>query len=210
MSGRCRRRLAAAALCVLVLFGLVVSGPLWLPIPARFLAASDPPARADAIVVLSGRASERAPLAADLYRRGVAPVVITLGEHIDPLSRALREPLTEAELNARVAARNGVPPAAIVIVSRGRSTREEARALRKHLAPAPGRAVVLVTSGFGTRRVRWTFGRALGDGFRIIVVSPEAPEVGPHNWWRSERGVVEVVTESMKLLYVATGLGLSN
>ncbi|OGA01775.1 MAG: hypothetical protein A3I00_05405 [Betaproteobacteria bacterium RIFCSPLOWO2_02_FULL_64_12] len=210
MNGRWRRRVAATLLGVVMLLGIVVSGPAWLPIPARFLAVSDLPARADAIVVLSGRASERAPLAADLHRRGVASVIITLGEHVDPLSRALGKPLTEAELNARVVARNGVPPAAIVVVSSGRSTWEEARALGKHFASAPVQTVVLVTSGFGARRVRWTFARVLGDRPSIVVVSPETPEIGPHNWWRSERGVVEVVTESMKLLYLAVRLALSS
>jgi uncharacterized SAM-binding protein YcdF (DUF218 family) len=195
----------AGALLVVV----VASAPIWLQVPARFLAANDPPEQADAIVILSGRASERAPLAADLYHRGVAPLIITLGARVDPLSRALKEPLTEAELNARVAVRHGVPPAALVVISRGRTTWEEAQVLREHLTSAPARTLVLVTSDFGARRVRWTFGRVLpGEALRLLVVSAQPPGLGPHNWWRSERGVAGVVTESVKLVYYVGRYGL--
>ncbi|MBI4240105.1 MAG: YdcF family protein [Candidatus Rokubacteria bacterium] len=197
-----RRGLWLAAVCLILLLGIWLSHPLWLPLPAEWLAAGDPPTPADAIVVLSGRASERAPLAARLYQQGFAPLVITLGGREDPVGEALGTPRTEAALNAAVLRRNAVPREAILEVPRGNSTWDEAQAFRNLARTRAIRSALLVTSALHARRARWAFRRTLdGDGISIRVVVPSLEPGVLERWWENGQVALGVGIEYLKLAY---------
>ena len=86
---------------------------------------NDPAAQADVIIVLGddNYAGDRASHAADLYRMGLAPVVVASG-------RALRPYAGIAEMMEHDLESHGVPAASIVKFShRAENTREEAEAL---------------------------------------------------------------------------------
>jgi uncharacterized SAM-binding protein YcdF (DUF218 family) len=131
------------------------------------------PRPGDAIVVLgsymasdgtlSAASLQRAVHGIQLYRRGLAPLLVMTG--------AREGPWVEAEVRAQLARDFGVPASALLTEPGGRTTREEARRVRELLQPRGAGHILLVTSGDHMLRASVQFQR---EGF---TVSP-AP-VGP-------------------------------
>jgi uncharacterized SAM-binding protein YcdF (DUF218 family) len=115
----------------------------------------------DAIVVLgaplkddalSDVLAERVAAAAALYHGGGAPIVVATGGVTGRATRA------EAAVIAEALAARGVPPTAIVVEDRSRTTAENATCAAALLGAR--RRVWLVTQPFHARRARWLFRRA--------------------------------------------------
>jgi len=129
-------------------------------------AESDPPARADVVVVLSG-SKRRLPPALALVRRGVAPVLA-----ISSVTRTRRWPAGRRLCAAghygsvRVLCFDAVPY----------STRGEARTVARLARRRGWGSIVVVTSTFHVTRARMLFRRCY-DG-RLAVVGAASP------WWR--------------------------
>lgn len=137
---------AAAALAYLVSFTLVV------------IASRQDQARpADAVVVLgaaqyNGRPSPvlRARLdhALELYRRGLAPVVVVTG------GIGEGDRMSEATVGRRYLLGRGAPDTAVVVLGRGRTTDETMAAISDWLDSRGLESVVLVSDPFHMARLR--------------------------------------------------------
>ena len=188
-----------------------------LAVLPRLLTVSDPlPSRADAIFVFAGDLPERARCAAELYRRGLAPLVVFSGAGIRPELVAVGRPLSDAAVGALVATAAGVPPAAERVIPLGTSTWEDAGVLRRWMQSAGARSVIAVTSPLHSRRARRSIRLALepiGAEPSLIACGPRLP-IGSA-WWFAERPLIAVFTESAKLAlyalryFLPTSLGLS-
>jgi uncharacterized SAM-binding protein YcdF (DUF218 family) len=192
------RRLARRTL---VLGALVLGcGSLIAALP-MLLVVSDPlPASADAIFVFAGDVPERPRCAAELYRRGLAPVMVFSGGVVRPELAAAGRPLSEAELDALVARGAGVPAEAEVVISAGTSTWEDAIVLRDWMAAAGARRVVAVTSALHARRARRTLRIVLGPAGGDVTLVACGPRLGIASaWWLEERALVAVANEALKL-----------
>lgn len=164
-----------------VLFLLSAFTPLayrlnqWMAGPARLVPS-------DAIVVLGASISPSGMLSLEslrrtnrgieLYRRGLAPVLVLLG------GSTVGGP-TEAEVRAAQARLHGIPADAILTDARAHTTREEATRVKTLLEPRGARTVLLVTNAGHLARARPLFERA---GFEVRGVpsdppiEPDAPE----------------------------------
>ena len=148
-------------IAALALFVLVAFTPLaarlygWFVVPPRI----EP---ADAIVVMAtggvlrdGRLSDasrrRAAFAIELYRDGLAPLLVLSG---------VTAPGSESAARAALAAECGVPSRAIVAVPAGFTTHEEVAALAPLLQTRGVRRVLLVTDGSHMRRTMRLFAHA--------------------------------------------------
>jgi uncharacterized SAM-binding protein YcdF (DUF218 family) len=159
---RACRWLGAATLVAMAVLGFTPLADVTLPAPPPELRP------ADAIVVLgsymgqdgtlSAASLQRAVHGIQLYRRGLAPLLVMTG--------AREGPMVEAEVRAQLARDFGVPAAAVLTEPGGRTTRDEAGRVRALLNPRAARHVLLVTSGEHMERARIQFER---EGF---VVSP--------------------------------------
>jgi uncharacterized SAM-binding protein YcdF (DUF218 family) len=137
-----------------VLLGAVLYGAMFVYV---WLAGQwDERPRADAIVVLgaahyNGRPSAvlRARLdhAGDLYREGVAPVVIVTG------GMAEGDRVSEATVSQRYLVSRGVPATAIVVQPVGRDTRESIASTAEWLLDRSLETVVLVSDPFHVARL---------------------------------------------------------
>ena len=142
------------------------------PLPAIIDRALDVGERLDpaaAIVVLGGGgvrgdddlsdvSLRRTVRGIDLYRRGLAPLVVFSGP------AALAGP-AEAVVRAALAQRLGVPDGAILVESSARTTREESRRIAALLQPRGARRILLVADRQGMRRAAGLFARA---GFTVL------------------------------------------
>ena len=181
MTSLVRRSLVALTVVVAVLFGYYVVTVVEVWRAAR----SDDTRSSDAIVVLGaaqydGRPSAvfRARLdhASDLYREGVAPLVVVTG------GKQAGDRFTEAGAGADYLLAHGVPDAAILRETTSRNSWESLRASARFLFDRGVRRVVLVSDPFHSLRIRLT---ADEIGFDAVT-SPTrtSPIQGSAEWRR--------------------------
>jgi uncharacterized SAM-binding protein YcdF (DUF218 family) len=190
---------------VLTIIGtLVVCATPAINILADRLAVNESvkPSGADAIVVLGAglihadllkeESMRRLMRGVELYKQGLAPLVIVLGSGLpgEPSS-------SEAEVRSRLASAMGIPPDAIIQVETT-TTREESTQTASLLRPRDLHRIILVTESLHMRRAKLVFERA---GFEVwpgvSANYPAALSLPADRLWLAMR----VAQESAALIY---------
>lgn len=155
----------------------------------RFAAESwvvdEPAAHADAIVVLSDDNfyGDRATHAAQLFRQGIAPVVVASGRKLRP--NAGVSELIEHDLIER-----GVPKEDIVSMAhRAENTKEEAQAVAQLAKQNHWKTLVIITSNYHTRRTRYIYDKVLPPGITATVASAPDGDFNPEKWWEKRESI---------------------
>jgi uncharacterized SAM-binding protein YcdF (DUF218 family) len=191
--------------CVLIA-GLYLTRPYTLPRAAVFLDVSEAPCPVDCALVLGGDDDTRPFVAAALFKKHLANVILVPRVKPSPgIDVSVQPP--EQEVIRRVLGIRGVPDDAIhFLPGEVTSTADEARALREYLGPDSRSSVAVVTNGFHTRRACAIF-RKVFAGSRVQLHFVAAPTDGfnEQNWWHFERGWEIYLTEYVKLLLVSLG-----
>ena len=165
-------------------------------------------AHADAIVVLSGSSAyvERTTRAAELFREGRAPLVVLTNDDMrGGWSNALQRNPYFVERATEELIKGGVPADRIKIVPAiPSSTRSEALIIKDFAVAERFRSILVVTSGYHSRRALRILRHSL-DGTGIIVGLEPAP-LGPATpspawWWLQAEGWRSVAGEYVKLVY---------
>ena len=165
----------------------------------------------DAIVVLSGSATyvERAAWAAGLYRQGRAPLVVLTNDGVISGwdDREERNPFYY-ELSARHLEQQGVPADRISVApGQGRGTYEESLVVRDFAVAHHWKRLLIVTSGYHSRRALWSMRHACeGSGLEIGIdsVPPGWQTPSPWWWWSRRWGWKVVGGEYVKMMYYWT------
>jgi uncharacterized SAM-binding protein YcdF (DUF218 family) len=174
---------------------------------------SDPLEHADVIHVLAGSRMDRQLEAGLLYKEGYAPVIVLTREDFDDAERHLETLGVKVESGAQVAQRYltqlGIPPSAFIVPpTLHDNTAQEAATLRQLAVAHRWRTVILVTSGYHTRRSGYAFERALrGTGVRLIVRPTRFDSTQPARWWRSRDDIRWILSEGPKFAAYLLGLG---
>jgi len=145
----------------------------------------EPAAHADAILVLGDDNfyADRATHAAELFRHGVAPVIVASGRRLRPNAEIVE--LMEHDLTER-----GVPKDKIIpCVHDADNTREEAVALARLAIAQHWKSVIIVTSNYHTRRARYIFSRVFPPSIAISVAGARDGDFDPEKWWESRKSV---------------------
>lgn len=175
---------------------------------ARALIVGSDMEHADALVVLSGSSvyGERARYAAELFRQGRAPkIILTSDGQQGGWSQSEQRNPFFVERAREELRRAGVPPERIEIVPRTvMSTYDEALALREYATGQGTKALLVVTSGYHSRRARWSLRRVfeetgIGVGMAPVKAGEETPS--PVAWWLEPDGWRMVAGEYVKLVY---------
>jgi uncharacterized SAM-binding protein YcdF (DUF218 family) len=151
----------------------------------------DPLDRADAIIVLSDDNfyADRAAHAADLYRHGMAPLVVASGRRLRPYAGI-------AELMQHDLIERGVPKDKILpIAHNAANTREEAQALAPLAIEHKWRSVIVVTSNYHTRRARYIFLRVFPAQIAVRVSGSHDGDFDPEHWWQTRGSLKELTRE---------------
>jgi len=201
---RRRRFLVIAAL-------LITTAPLFAWVAARFLIVRAEVQSPDAIIVLSGSSTylERASWAAQLYREGRAPLIVLTNDGV--ISgwdrREDRNPLFY-ELSMRRMQQEGVPSTHIQVApGQAVGTYDESVLVREFAVEHRLHRLLIVTSGYHSRRALWSIRRACeGSGIEIGIDSapPGWQTPSPWVWWSKRRGWKLVAGEYVKMIYYWT------
>jgi uncharacterized SAM-binding protein YcdF (DUF218 family) len=173
-----------------LLFSLFVLAALYLarrPL-MRFAGESwvldEPAKQSDALIVLGddNYVADRSFKAADLYRAGVAPVVVVSG-------RMLRANAGVADVMIHDLQSFGVPASAIMkLTHRAQNTQEEASEVAHLIQNRGWKRVQIVTSNYHARRVRFIYERVLPRGVTVHVSGARDSEFDPLRWWETRQG----------------------
>jgi uncharacterized SAM-binding protein YcdF (DUF218 family) len=147
--------------------------------------------RSDAIIVLSDDNfyADRALRAAELYRHGMAPVVVGSGRRLRPYAGI-------AELMVHDLAERGVPKDKIEAFAQDAdNTKDEARALAQLASKKKWRSVIVVTSNYHTRRARYIFRRVFPSVIRVLLASAPDGDFDPQTWWQHRESIKELTRE---------------
>jgi uncharacterized SAM-binding protein YcdF (DUF218 family) len=150
----------------------------------QFWVVDDPVGQSDALIVLGddNYAGDRAFHAAELYREGVAPVVVASG-------RMLRQNASVADLMEHDLESFGVPAKSIAkLKHRAENTREEAVEAARLIRSRGWKRVIVVTSNYHARRTRFIFGRILATNVSLRVSGARDSEFDPSRWWETRLG----------------------
>ena len=134
---------------------------------------------ADAVIVLSDDNfyADRAARAAQLYRQGLASVVVAAG-------RRLRPHAGIAELMEHDLFERGVPKEHILAAPhRAESTLEEAEVMLELARQRKWRSVIVVTSNYHTRRAGYIYRHVFPATFLVRVASARDNDFDPERWW---------------------------
>jgi uncharacterized SAM-binding protein YcdF (DUF218 family) len=151
----------------------------------------DPLERADAILVLSDDNfyADRATRAAELYRQGMAPIVVASGRRLRPYAGIAE--LMEHDLTER-----GVPKDKIVRVAHDAdNTKEEAKVLAEFAVGRKWRKVIVVTSNYHTRRARYIFRHVFPVALTVRVAGARDGGFDPERWWQNRQSLKELTRE---------------
>jgi uncharacterized SAM-binding protein YcdF (DUF218 family) len=163
-----RRRLPVALLAVVAVLVALTYRLFVFP-------STDPPGRADAVVVFAGGDGERQDEGERLVRQGVAPVLVISDGGLPGSDNARLCRERPAGLDLRCVSPD---PA---------TTRGEARAFAD-LAEGEGwRSLVLVTSTYHLRRAELLLGRCYGGGLRRVAT----PLRNDYNWETGQQLAME-------------------
>jgi uncharacterized SAM-binding protein YcdF (DUF218 family) len=177
----------------------------------RWLDKEDPPQKAAAIAVLSGRMPSRALEAARLYNQGYAPQ-IWLSYSVEPGStlEKFSVPYAGEEFYDRLLLlHQGVPDSAIHILAPPIvNTADEIRTFGQALRKENLHRIIIVTSRVHTRRTAVLWKRLSAKDGEAIIRGAPGDGYDPARWWRSTGDALDVVREVLGLLNAWAGLPL--
>ena len=179
------------------------------PLIANFLIIEKPLEKSDAIFVFGGSSVyvERTRKAAELFKNGVSnKIFLTDDGERGGWSRAEQRNPPFVELARNELIKQGVPAENIEVLQPVVSaTFDEAKVLAETIKTKNLNSVLLVTSGYHTRRAFWICEKVLRENnleTEIGIVSPEAgintPQ--PKKWWLSPKGWKFVGGEYLKMI----------
>jgi len=160
----------------------------------HYLAVEDPLAPADAIVAISGDEGARTATAVELWKQGVAPVIVFAGSSVDPSSPP------SAELMKREAVRMGVPADRVLIEPSSATTQENATRVTDLFRAHGIDSAILVTSPYHQRRAAMLFDRQVaGTGITFRNYPARDREWDRTFWWSREPSRSRTLIELAKL-----------
>ena len=195
------RRFGFLALFLCLFAGvLAATHNIWLRWAGEYLTYTEPPCKADMIVVLAGDFfGNRMKEAGDLLNAGWAPKVLVSGA-------GECYGVNEGDMAIQFAARAGYPASQFFNVgSPARSTVDEAQFIVAELRRRHVRHFILVTSNFHTRRASKIYHSAAPD-IPFCVVASLDHDFTPDGWWHTREGRKIAFTEWLKT--VANVLGI--
>lgn len=176
------------AVIPLVLISMWLTHAAWLPYLFLYLDVSQPPQKADFIVILGG-GNERAERAAELYQQGYTSQIIVSGGK--SFTRDYYDLMIEAS----------VPHDAIIVNDGATSTWDEAEQVLAILREKDAQSALIITDSIHTRRARATYQSLNNDSSIQLTFVAAVTDLSPDTWWKSRYATRYVLSEYIKMVY---------
>jgi len=202
-------------LVLIVIVLLIFTYPYLLPPFGYFLTYEQAPRKADLILVLNGRDTERSLAAVDLYKQGYANLIVMarLAKQpgSDEFTKRVGDHFDGRPFFQRAVEAMGVPKTSFVVIENGvASTYEEALATKEFLKQNGYKSILLVTSKWHSKRAYLTFRSALkSDGIKIIIQPSKYDAYRSDAWWKTETDAKLVFGEYIRLIYYLVSLRIN-
>jgi DUF218 domain-containing protein len=164
---------------------------------ARFLVVDDPQ-KSDALVVLAGETNSRPARGLELLRQGMAPRMFLDVESGDVIYDQRLSDVAQKYLNTLPDA-----PRVSVCPITGLSTNAETGDVRRCLERMDAHRVLIVTSGFHTRRALSIFRRRLPQ-YQFSAAAAHDPTHFGAAWWTHREWAKVTLDEWLKLIWWET------
>jgi len=187
-------------LIVLAYFGV----PYVLRKAGELLVVDEPPAKSDAVVVLSTGVEyyPRLVEAATLYARSMTDYVVINGNRKTDVLRGLEQQGFERccewdENYLRILELLGVPRDRVIRISAENAfdTISEAKAVGEALRDSEVRSLIVTTSRFHTRRARYIWSELFAGTYSISTAVARSDPFDPSYWWTDGRQTRWVLAE---------------
>jgi uncharacterized SAM-binding protein YcdF (DUF218 family) len=181
----------------------------------HFLILEQTPQKADLIIVLNGRDTERSLAAVDLYNQGYSKLIVMARISKQPGSdefwRRVGNNFDGKIFFQRAIEAMGVPKSSFKLIGNGvASTYDEALATREFLNKNAYKSILLVTSKWHSKRAYLIFRSALkNDGIKIVIQPSKYDDFRPDGWWRNRNDAKLVFDEYARLIYYTIILGIN-
>ena len=202
-----RLKIFFGVVLILVLAGWLTYRPL-LRAAGNFLIVAEKPEPVDAIVVLGGGDPARPLEAVHLFKAGFAPWVVVTREKPSRVFEELKKDgivLNQTYQNyMKVIEGYGVPADHVLRVETPvEDTLDEIQRIGEFARSRSWKRLMIVTSGFHTRRARMTANYILEPEIHAIVVPCEKDSFDPSRWFESQGSTRTFVIEVDKLVSYA-------
>jgi len=202
-------------LIILFIVLVIVSHQYVLKKLGYFLVFEQDPQKADVIVVLNGRDTERSLAAVDLYNQGYANLIVMANGAKQPGSdefwKRVGNNFDGKLFFQRAIEAMGVPEKSFQFIGNGvTSTYDEAVATKEFLKTNGYKSILLVTSKWHSKRAYLTFRSALkNDGVRVLIQASKYDTFRPDAWWMSNNGAELAFYEYVRLIYYILSFQIS-
>ncbi len=217
------RKLHHSGIKYFILGAVIVSSLLFISYPyllkqmGRFLILEQTARKADVIVVLNGRDTERSLAAVDLYNNGYAKlIVVARGEKesgYDEFWKRVGRGFDRRIFFQRAVEAMGIPENSFGLIGDGvTSTYDEANVTRDFLKKTGYKSILLVTSKWHSKRAYLTFQSVLNkkeNGIKITIISSKYDNFDPEAWWKKEEDAESVLREYVRLIYYVFAFRIS-
>jgi uncharacterized SAM-binding protein YcdF (DUF218 family) len=172
-----------------------------------FLIFEQNPQKADVIVVLNGRDTERSLAAVDLYNKGYSNLIVMSTGSKQPGSdefwKRVGNNFNGKIFFQRAVEAMGVPESSFKFIGNGvTSTYDEAVATSEFLRKQGYKSILLVTSKWHSKRAYLTFRSVLkNDEIKIIMQPSRYDAFRPDAWWKNRNDAELVFDEYVRLIY---------
>ncbi|MFX0124539.1 MAG: YdcF family protein [Candidatus Hodarchaeota archaeon] len=184
----------------------------------RFLIIEQNPVKADIIVVLNGRDTERSLAAVDLYNKGYADLIL--------IARGPKQPGSDefwkrvgSDWNSKIFFQRaieamGIPDSSFKMIGNGAtSTYDEAKVAKRFVNQNGYKSILIVTSKWHSKRAYLTFRSVFNKDTEIkkrITIHPSKYDTfDPDNWWKTGADAELVFREYVRLIYYIVMLRIS-
>jgi len=173
------------------------------------------PQKADVIIVLNGRDTERSLMAVDLYKQGYSNLIVMAINSRQPGSdefwKRVNNNFDGKVFFQRAIEAMGVPEKSFEFIGNGvTSTYDEAVVTKEFLKKNGYKSILLVTSKWHSKRAYLTFRSALkNEGIKIIVQPSRYDVFDPDAWWKNSNDREMVFYEYVRLIFYALSFRIS-
>jgi len=202
-----RYPIRAFIVLAIIVIPLLLFYPYVLKKLGYFLVFEQAPQKADVIIVLNGRDTERSLAAVDLYNQGYSNLIIMAQGAKQPGSDEFWKRVG-SNFNGKIFFQRaieamGVPEKSFRFIGNGvASTSDEASATREFLKKNGYKSILLVTSKWHSKRAYLTFKSALKSDEIKIAIQPSRYDVfNPDTWWQNRDDAELVFDEYVRLIY---------